>query len=605
MSDAEFDKLHDKLKEMDPENPFLKQVGAPAIGTVMKHRIPMGSQEKIKDKDEYNRWVTQINNGQVVIQWKLDGSSVALYYKNGKLTHALTRGDGIEGEVITENVLRMQNVKAVIQGFTGSLRGEIILSKSLFEKHFKSLGHKNPRNTGAGLARNQKEGALQQHLKVIYYDIENGGGVDTELDRINKIKGFGLDTVETVLSHPDKVYDVYHGIENKRDLIDLEIDGIIVRANDLAIQKALGESSDMRPKGQRCIKFTSQKAKTTLKDINITIGHTGAMVPTGILEPVEIGGVTVSNVLLNNYDYIASLGLTLGCTVEIERAGDVIPHVSKLVKATDTPIPVPVNCIVCNSKLKKVGVHMMCVNDDCEGKEFQLLKTWVTKREIKFLGDELLAELYENHGVKKPHHLYMSGITQESLAAVKRGNGVVGSASKQIMAEIDKSRQATLPELLGSLGIQMIGRRQVEIMMGLGVDTLEKFLNLTVDQLISLPGFSVDGSKAPIIVAGLKKAEPEIQELLKCLTLTGVEKPAAADTSHPFGGKSFCFTGVRMKPEELAKFKAIGAVEKSGVAKGLDFLVTKDAGSGSSKMKKAESLGVKILSLPEFLQQLG
>jgi DNA ligase (NAD+) len=352
MSDAEFDALKDQLRELDPDNQFLKSVGAPPIGTVMKHRIPMGSQEKLKDKDEYDRWVKLINNTQVVVQWKLDGSSVALYYKNGKLTHALTRGDGIEGEVITENVLRMQNVKAEIPGFTGSLRGEIMLSKSNFEKHFKPLGHKNPRNTAAGLARNQKEGALQQHLMVVYYDIENGP-LATEVDRITKIASFGLFAVFTIQCAPEEVWTKYHEIEAQRNVCDFEMDGVIIRANDLAIQKALGGSSDGRPKGQRCIKFTSLKAITTLEGILITQGHTGAMIPTGMLKPVQIGGVTVSNVLLNNYDYIEQLGLTEGCQLEIERAGDVIPHTSRVINKTNIPIVPPTECIVCKSTLAK------------------------------------------------------------------------------------------------------------------------------------------------------------------------------------------------------------------------------------------------------------
>jgi DNA ligase (NAD+) len=543
-----------------------------------------------------------------VIQWKIDGSSISLDYKKGKLINATTRGSGTEGELVTSNVKRMQNAPHILPiPFTGSLRGEIILLNSTFKEIFKPRGDKNPRNTAAGLVRNQKPEAaeFQKHLKIVYYDIITEEKFSTEIERINYIKTqLKLETVETISCNTaDEAWEQYQKMEQRRPTLDFEVDGVVVRTNSVTLQEKLGTGSDLRPKWARAIKFTSLKAITTLEGILITQGHTGAMIPTGMLKPVEIGGVTVSNVLLNNYDYIEQLGLTEGCQVEIERAGDVIPRVIKLIKATSTPIVPPTECIVCKSVLVKDGVHWVCQNEGCEGKAFQRLKNWVTKREIKFLGDNLLETLYNKHHILVPADLYT--LTEEFLSKVERGAGVVGTASKAIMAEINKSKNCSLSDFLGSLGIQFMGRRQAEIMAGNGVDTLEKFLNVTADQLRALPGFSEEGSKAPGIVAGIQKAKPQIERLLKFVTITVEEKVEPTTMDHPFSGKSFVFTGVRMKPDELAKFKAIGAIEKSGVSKGLDFLVAKDTTSGSSKMKKAESLGVKVLSLQEFQQQLG
>ena len=427
MLDAEFDTLVDQLKQQDPDNEFLKKVGAPPIGTVMKHRIPMGSQEKLKDQAEFDRWIKPIKEATTegplaVVQLKLDGSSVALYYKNGKLTHALTRGSGIEGEVITENVLRMSNVKAEIPGFSGSLRGEIMLTKSNFEKFFKPLGHKNPRNTAAGLARNQKQdaAALQPHLKILYYDIENGVELGTEVDRINKITSFGLETVETVVCNSDaEIWNTYNLIETMRPDMDLEIDGIIVRANSIAVQKSLGESSDMRPKGQRCIKFTALEGITYLRSIEWTIGHTGAIVPTGKFDPVDIGGVTVTSVLLNNVKYLKDLHMTIGSKVAIERSGDVIPHIRGVLESTGQPIEIPQKCMHCQSTLVEDGVNLVCQNEECDGVAIRKVKTWITKREIKFIGDELLSQLYEHHNIKEPQDLYK--LTYDYLSKVPRG----------------------------------------------------------------------------------------------------------------------------------------------------------------------------------------
>jgi DNA ligase (NAD+) len=478
-----------------------------------------------------------------------------------------------------------------------------MLSVKKFKETFEPLGYQNPRNTVSGLLRDRKGGDLQKHFAIICYDVCNGKEWTTESERIEFIKELGFQTVDhKEFNTGADVWKAYKDLENERETIDFEIDGVIVRANYLFVQANLGSSSDMRPKGQRCVKFASQKAITVLEGIMVSQGHTGAMIPTGVLKPVRVGGVTISHVLLNNYDYIKELGLTEGCQIEVERAGDVIPHVNRVIDITNKPIVPPTKCIVCNSDLVKEGVHWTCKNDACDGKAFQRLKNWVTKREIKFVGDELLAELFNHHNILTPADLYT--LKEEDLYKVKRGQGIVGTASKQIMVEINKSRSCELNDLIGSLGIQFMGRRQAEIMMSQGIDTLEKFMSVTVEQLKSLPGFSEEGSKAPGIVAGIQKAKPQIEKLLEYIMIIQPEK-VKVNTSHPLSGKSVCFTGVRLKGDEVTKFQAAGAKEKSGVAKGLDYLVAKDVGSGSSKMQKAASLGVTILSLEDFKKLLG
>jgi len=270
-----------------------------------------------------------------VIQWKIDGSSISIDYKEGKLINAITRGSGIEGELVTQNVKRMQNVPHILPvPFTGSLRGEIFMLNSVFKDFFKPRGDKNPRNTAAGLVRNQKPEAaeLQKHLKVIYYDIVTEKKFSTEEERINYIKTqLKLETVETIsCDTPDEVWEQYQKMEQIRPTLDYDVDGVVVRMNSITLQNKLDMGSDLRPKGQRAIKFQNQTAITYLRSIEWTIAHTGAIVPTGKFDPVDIGGATISSVLLNNVKYLTDLKLTIGAKVEIERSGDIIPRVKKV-----------------------------------------------------------------------------------------------------------------------------------------------------------------------------------------------------------------------------------------------------------------------------------
>jgi len=429
MTDAEYDLLIDELRIADPNNAFLKKVGAAPSGEIFKHIIPVGSQEKLKNREEFDSWIKQVNEasqGQnvtgYVIQFKLDGITIVLYYENGNFIRALTRGDGTKGECISTNVLKMQNVKSNLpQNFTGQLRGEILLPKSVFAQEFAKLGYKNPRNTVAGLSRDQKTTDLQKHFIVKYFD-SFGVELKTELDRKELFDQFDLDSVETkFFSNPEELWQAYKQIEENRSSLDFEIDGVIMRAMSLAAQEKMGMSSDLRPRGQRCIKFEAMGAATKLVSVELTIGHTGAIIPTGKLQPVNIGGVTISSVLLNNYDEIRRLDIAVGDTVRVIRAGDVIPKVESVLERPENrqPILPPENCIVCGEPLVVEGASLLCTNEECEGKAIRRIKSWVKKRDIKFLGDDLLERLFEEHGVKEPHQLY--ALDYEFLSQVKRG----------------------------------------------------------------------------------------------------------------------------------------------------------------------------------------
>lgn len=616
MSDHEYDELVDHLRLTDPDNPYLKTIGAPAMGTVVKHDIPVGSQEKLKTREEFDRWtelvanMTGVEKKPFVIQHKLDGITIVLTYENGKLIRAVTRGDGTQGEDVTRNVVHMHGVPQELpEPFTGTVRGEILLYKGPFKEHFEPLGYKNPRNTAAGKTRDQKaDPELLKHFVVQAFDITSDD--ETEEERSHRFTQYGFQGVYTAaFQTADEVWDFYEWTGTRRDTIAFEIDGVIVRANKISVQDELGMSSDMRPKGQRCVKFEALSKSTFVESVEVTIGHTGAHIPTIKVQPVEIGGVTITSILGNNYEYLGNLDIAIGDKIEVERAGDVIPHIKGVLeRPTDRqPILPPTECISCGGPISQEGAYHLCTNPECEGIEFRRLKSWVNKRDIKFVGDGLLAELYTNHGIKRPADLYT--ITEEYLQTVPRGGGVVGTGARHIMPEIEKSKTATLQQFLGSLAIKFLGRRQVEIMMKTcGLETLEDFLNVTVEELESKEGFSEGGSKAKGIVEGIQNARETIDSLLAAGIAIDYTQPAASGgEGGKAAGKSFCFTGAlpsgMKRADAEAMAKAAGGEIRS-VSKNLDYLVIADPESNSSKATKARNLGITLISEEEFQEMV-
>lgn len=609
MTDAEFDALVDELRSLDPSNEILSSVGAPPIGQVFDHKIKVGSQEKLKTREDFDRWCDKVEAAgkspqQYMLQHKLDGLTVVLYYEDGILIRALTRGDGSRGEDVTRNVLMMGNVsRRLPEKFTGSIRGEVMLPINTFKLVFEPMGYANPRNTAAGKLRDQKATAdILKHFRVYYFDyIPEDRLMATESECINGLFNLNLDAVtHWLFASRDEVWAKYEEIKATRSSLDYEIDGVIVRAHDLNVQREMGVSQDIRPKAQRCIKFEAASGISTLIGVELSIGHTGAIVPTARVKPVEIGGVTVSNIFLNNFEEIDRLGIQIGDDVNIIRAGDVIPKITGLAKAGASRVAIkpPTHCIHCKAELVKDGAHIFCRNGECDGQSFKRLKTWIVKRNIKFVGDALLHELYVKHGIKEPWQLY--DLTEEFLAKCDRGDGVVGVLAKAIMAELDKSRTCTLSEFLGSLSIPMLGRRQVELMtQNCGIDSVDGFLSATVPDLEACEGFSEGGTKATIVVSGLKKAEPLIRRMLTKVILKEVPV-GIVNTAGRFTGRVLCFTGVRPSEDEKKAFEVAGGVVKDGMSKAITHLIVKDLTTTSSKAQKAKASGVELVSYDQF-----
>lgn len=630
MSDAAYDDKERLLRSLDPDNSFFQTVGTPPPRAShlqkVKHTIPMGSlsnctRDGDKANPSFDEWHEKTGRGEVCVMHKLDGSSIELIYEKGKLVQAITRGDGITGEDVTQNARRFKGVPQETNNklFTGSVRGEAMLFLDSFGKYFQDQA--NPRNAANGTVR-RSDGDRAHRITFVPFDclVEQGAGlpITTHNQRLSFMETLGFDPVwRLVFDQGDtaKVLEVHEREANTRDSLPYEIDGLVVRLNKDADFDMLGER-DNRPKGAVAFKFKASEATTELLDVKVSIGHTGAIIPTADLAPVEIGGVTVRSALLNNYEEIERLRIAIGDEVRVIRTGDVIPKIIGVAQEGEQrePIQVPTVCIACGSQLVKDGAHLFCRNEDCEGKLYRLLKSWVDKRNILHIGDELLTTLYESYGVREPADLY--GLTEDVLAAIPRGAGVVGGNAKRIMVELNKSRTAPLNEFVGSLGIKFLGRRQAEIMIKQGVDSLRKFVLIKADELTELEGFSE--SKATQVVEGIKKAYPRITKLLKAgvkVTEPELVEEVAPSGDGPLAGMCFVFTGAIEKVggdgKRFTRKMMWDVVRESGgsheekVKEGVTHLVQADPTKESVKTKKARKLGMKIISEADFWSLVG
>jgi DNA ligase (NAD+) len=619
LSDAEYDSKRDEFRALEPQHPYLKTVGAKLAANAkpVKHRLISGSQEKLKSPEEIQAWAVKGGKLGYKEQWKLDGYTLVLTYLEGILTEAASRGDGEVGESVLWNAVLLSSVpKRLSRAFTGDVRGECVLSKTKFAKFFAPLGYSNPRNAVA-VIRDQKGTGMAEHLDFIAFDINVEPQMDfkTETERTLFMQALGFTTVDGWLAEtPQQIQSIWANLAEQRSKYDYEVDGVVVRYESIAEQQQAGTTSDFRPKGQKCIKFANDEAETTCIGYEITMGSTGALIPTLKFNTVELGGAKVSSVLGCNFPLLKERGIHVGDKVILSRRGGVIPYVESVSApgADRKAIEAPKECPYCGSKTFEEGAYVKCSNEDCEGRGFRQLLSWVRKREIKQLGETLLQELYDNHSIKFPQDLYT--LTYPVLSQVQLSGRTVGTGAKTVLAEIEKSKQCPLTDLMGSVSIKLLGRREAELIMGkTGIKSLGEWFSLTESQLLSVEGYQ--DTKANAIVAGIKKARPVILALVEAGVEWFVEAPKTTVPGGALSGQVLVFTGAiqkcdatgarftRKRMQELAK--NAGADLSDEVRDGVTMLVTAEVDSTSSKMKKAKQLGVKIVHENDFFSGLG
>ena len=628
MSDAEFDALEDELRTLAPKHAFFKKVGSTAKKSKwakVKHTSAMGSQNKAQTIEELEDWfksrkadlvseygstlkgaalqqkLSDVENAKLLISDKCDGISLSLVYKDGALIQAVTRGDGVEGDDILTNVLKMQGVQAKQAGFSGWLRAEVMLFKSAHKKHVPE--YKNPRNAASGIARRFSDSSSAKHLTVLHYQAIRKGGTAIP----NKIAEFKyLEKrqcavpnywVVSSVSEVTTVYEEY--IEGARVALDYEIDGLVIEFADPEFQEVLG-IKDGRPKGSIALKFPHENKSTGLKPgeagVRAQVGLSGRITPVAMFDPpVDIAGVTVSKASLSNYDEVKRLGLTHGAKVLVSRRNDVIPKCEKVLRhTTDIAFQAPKRCPECNTPTVKNGAYIECPNNlTCPAQVAGNIKRWVKKLDIKDVGESLIDALVASGGIREPAGLYY--LTPKVLAGFTiDGRRYGATMATKVCKNIQATRELPLARFVGSLGIPDCARSICQKLVDAGFDTLGKMVDATEAQVAAVPGLGE--SKAASFVNGLKARRAFIDNLLDAGVT--VKKPIQGNLT----GKSFCFTGFRDGDLEQKVEKAGGQM-KSSVSKGLSYCVSADSTTG--KHAKAVQYGVKIIDRDALIKMVG
>lgn len=593
ISDDEYDALVYELSCLDSNNPILFRIGSEPTEEWKKekHNFPLGSLNKVNTPQEMIDWLSKNPNKQIVISEKLDGLSIGCQYENGKLVKAILRGNGLEGENILPNVLKMHGIVKYIPNFSGTLRGEIILTKSNHQKYFSDYA--NPRNAASGLCRRlDSEGC--QHLTVLFYQVlSNNMLVELESTLLSFLSDWGCLVPNYKLcssaNEVNKLWQDYQ--DNIRSSLDYEIDGLVASYDDIPFQISLGEIN-MRPKGKIAMKFANQFISTMVKEITWNTGSMGRLTPICWFEPVNLLGSTVEKASVYNIAYIKSLGLDVGAQVLICKANEIIPRVEKVIRNTGTVAIPPNNCPECNSKLKMDGEYLICPNiGNCSAQVAGRIQNWVNELNLLEWGSMLLERLVDDGLVQSITDLYTLSIDQ--LSNVER---MGKKSAKKCLDILHANTELDLDIFIGGLSIPMIGSSTIRLLIAEGFDTIEKIRNMSVEQMQNTSG--IGPGRANSLHQGLIDNSDLIDDLLDHVT---IKKKVIGNLT----GMKIAITGATVnKRAVLEKLIADhGGEYKSSVSKTCTHLVIADVNSSSSKAVAARKLGIKLMSEEELLEK--
>ena len=599
MEDESYDTLIKRLAYMKPSSPLLVENWSDADEMLEKaaHTMPMGSQDKANTQVEFAIWIAKQPKGSVfALQHKLDGASIELQYVDGQLIRAVTRGDGATGDVVTANVRQMKGVPATVaQQWSGAVRGEVIMHRSVFQKHFKDT-KANCRNAAVGILK-KKGSSDAKHLSVIAYDVT--GDFELETDKCRWLHANGFRDVWNGL--PPTLCETEVTINQMRELIckarpalDYDIDGIVIKNNEVDRD----DERLPRPTRQIAYKFDLDHVSTKLTDV-IWQQSGKTYTPVAVFRPVTVAGATVERANLVNLARINELGLRIGSTIEVVRRGEVIPRVENAIfNPDDGPeIKPPKTCVTCGTPLVVDQLHVECPNETCPARREHKLLCWLETLGIKGIGPAIVHAL-SCYGVQDISGLY--SLTEEHLAMASAG--ALGPLQiKNILEAIWSKTEISLAQLVAGYDLPGIGVSTMNDVVGKGYRTLERLMAASADELATIPG--VGTITAMSIVTGI---EQNLADMLRVLS-SGRIHVLAEITEGVLLGKTVCFTGplrTMSRDEAELQVKAAGGQAKSSVVKGLTYLVTNDPHSGSSKNKKAEAQGTAVINEEQFLALL-
>lgn len=628
ISDAEFDRLFAELKELEEKYPELIPPDSPTVrvgGVALdkfepfRHETPMLGLDNVEDEASFMEFHERVVKGldgarvEYVTEPKYDGVSIELVYENGVLVAGATRGDGETGENVTSNVKTIRTVPLKLLPNTGwpsllEVRGEVLLNLQNFEKlnneQIENGGKPfaNPRNAAAGSLRQlDPKITASRPLEIFCWGVgRTPQGITKQNELLEAYKRWGLRVSDLwkLCKSPTEVVDYYHDILSRRDKLPYEIDGVVVKVNDFAQQKALGIRS-RSPRWAVAFKFPPREEFTVILDIEAQVGRTGVITPVARLKPVRVSGVIVQNATLHNQDEIDKKDIRIGDTVVVRRAGDVIPEVVKVIESKRTgserPYRIPDKCPSCGAQVvrEEGEVAHRCVNLSCPAQLVERIKHFASRNamDIEGLGDKLVKQMFDKGLVKTPADIYE--LKKEQIAELER----MGDKSAQNLIDaIERSKMTTLPRFIFALGIRHVGEHVAKVLAG-AFGSLEALINASEEDLLKV--YEV----GPEVARSVREffSKPENREAIERLLDAGVRFKQDESAVKNLQGKTFVLTGAlkgftrEQAKEEIEKR---GGRVASSVSKKTDYVIVgEDPGS---KFDKAKELGIKTLNEDEF-----
>lgn len=623
--DFAFDQLLNELEKLEAEFPELvssasptQRVGGAAMNTFEKvtHPVQMGSLQDVFDEAELLEFDTRVRQSipapLYVVEPKIDGLSVALEYRDGAFVRGATRGDGVTGEDVTLNLKTVRSIPLTLREPVGHLvvRGEVYMPQSSFQAVVEAQElneeqpFKNPRNAAAGSLR-QKDPKItaKRGLDIFVFNIQLVEGAQEQIGchkaSLDYLKALGFKVIPSYRTF-EKIEDVVaeiHRIGDSRGQYGFAIDGAVVKVDDFEQRRLLGSTSKY-PKWAVAFKYPPEEKETTLTSIEINVGRTGVLTPTAQFDPIQLAGTTVSRAVLHNEDFIREKDIRIGDAIVVRKAGEIIPEVVGVKNHAEgsQPYEMPAECPSCGARVFREESAVRCTNPDCPAQLLRNLIHFASKgaMDVDGLGPQLLRQLVENELISSPADLY--ALTKEQLSGLER---MGEKSAENLLAALEKTKQNDLSRLVCALGIRGIGQKAA-VLLSERFRTMDTIMQADLASISAIDGFG--DTMAQNVIDFFSLAES--RNLVEHLREYGLNMQSfAKEKGDLFAGKTFVLTGTlsrytRSEAKEI--IENLGGKVSGSVSKKTSFVLAgEDAGS---KLQKAESLGVPVISEAEFEQ---
>ena len=628
ISDYEYDKLTQRLKKLEKEHPEFVDASSPTqkVGGKIKkifgsveHSVQMQSLQDVFSLDEVKEFVNKVkeeyqNQPQFIVETKIDGLSISLEYKDGIFVRGSTRGDGFVGEDVTENLKCIKSIPQKLnQDITIEVRGEVYLPRAEFarineelEKNKKTL-LSNPRNAAAGTLRQLDSKLVEQrNLDIFVFTVLKGPNFKFDSERLDFLDSLGFKTIEKrkVCKTDLEVLDYIEHIGNLRDSLAYDIDGAVINVDDLNIREELGKTVKV-PKWSVAYKYPPEQRITKILDIVTQVGRTGQVTPMAILNPVRVAGSVISKTTLHNFDYIKQKDIRINDMAVIEKAGDVIPEVTKVLKEKRTgeekEYVIPKNCPVCGEELEKEEnqVALRCTNSECPACIYRSIIHFASRdaMDISGLGESIVDTLLQNNLISDIADLYY--LNYEDILRLE---GFKEKSARNLIDAINLTKTNTLDKLIFGMGIRYIGKKSAKILAE-NFNDIYEIMDATEEDFNNLDDIGTTMAKSLVQFFNKKQTKDLIEKFKRAdVNLKGNKK---VNVSDKLSKKSLVITG---SFENFTREQIVKLIEENGgkasgsVSKKTDFLIAGDL--AGSKLKKAQDLGVKVISIEEFLDMI-